>query len=99
MGLTGGLLDAGALADVLMATIQDPVYSNGSLLDRYAQVRRDIFLKVVDPLTQANLRRLCEGDPETLHQTDPFLKKVVESDVEEKARMRRNAPPLAIDML
>ena len=67
--MTGGLLDAGALGDVLIATINDRV--PGDILDKYSKARRDVFINVVDPATQANLRRLYENDPDTVGDTDP----------------------------
>ncbi|KAJ9638101.1 hypothetical protein H2204_004412 [Knufia peltigerae] len=72
MGLTGGILDAGALADVLVAVINER--KSEALLDRYSDLRRKVFLEVVDPRSQANVRRISETDPDTVGQTDPFLK-------------------------
>ncbi|KAL2221986.1 hypothetical protein M432DRAFT_204102 [Thermoascus aurantiacus ATCC 26904] len=86
LGLTGGLLDAGALADALIARINDN-YPD-SILDKYAQVRRDVFLNIVDPISQANLRRLFESDPDTLRETDPFFKSLLEADGKQKEKAR-----------
>ncbi|KAJ9291305.1 hypothetical protein DTO021C3_1105 [Paecilomyces variotii] len=86
LGLTGGLLDAGALGDALSATINDK--APDSILDRYSEVRRDIFLKVIDPASQANIRRLYENDPEAIIRTDPFLRAVHSADEKEKEKMR-----------
>ncbi|KAJ9296499.1 hypothetical protein DTO271G3_5197 [Paecilomyces variotii] len=86
LGLTGGLLDAGALGDALIATINDKAPE--SILDRYSQVRRDIFLKVIDPTSQANIRRLYENDPESILRTDPFLRAVHSADEKEKEKIR-----------
>lgn len=72
MGLTGGILDAGALGDVLVAVINER--KSEALLDRYSDLRRKVFLEVVDPRSQANVRRISETDPDTVGQTDPFLK-------------------------
>ncbi|KAK5173518.1 uncharacterized protein LTR77_002199 [Saxophila tyrrhenica] len=74
LGLTGGLLDAGALGDALIATMRDGM--SDAILDRYSQIRRDIFVNVVNPTTQANLRRLCENDPDTAGESDPLLKNI-----------------------
>ena len=78
LGLTGGLLDAAALADVLVAIVQRklPASDAEKLLQKYAEVRRDVFLKIVDPILQANTQRVREADPETVGETDPFLKMI-----------------------
>ncbi|KIW72481.1 hypothetical protein PV04_00669 [Phialophora macrospora] len=72
MGLTGGILDAGALADVLVAVMNEG--KSEKLLDRYSELRRKVFLELVDPRSQANVRRISQTDPDTVGQTDPFLK-------------------------
>jgi len=72
MGLTGGILDAGALGDVLLAVMVDG--KSEALLARYSELRRKVFLEIVDPRSQANVRRISETDPHTVGQTDPFLK-------------------------
>ncbi|KAL2011334.1 hypothetical protein VTN00DRAFT_4052 [Thermoascus crustaceus] len=86
LGLTGGLLDAGALGDTLIARINNN-YPD-SILDKYSQVRRDIFLKLVDPTSQANLRRLFDSDPDTLRETDPFFKSLLDADGKQKEKSR-----------
>jgi 2-polyprenyl-6-methoxyphenol hydroxylase-like FAD-dependent oxidoreductase len=72
MGLTGGILDAGALGDVLIAVMKDG--KSEALLTRYSDLRRKVFVEIVDPRSQANVRRISETDPDTVGQTDPFLK-------------------------
>lgn len=86
MGLTGGLLDAGALGDALIAVIKDN--ASESILDRYDEIRRSIFKSVIDPASQANLRRLCENDPETVKETDPFFKSILNADKDGKEKIR-----------
>jgi len=95
LGLTGGLLDAAALADALIAvcTGQAP----DSLLDKYAELRRNIFLDIVNPTSQANKRRLHECDPNTVGETDPFLKMLRDADTESKQKIRGHSG-LAVDM-
>ena len=72
MGLTGGILDAGALGDVLVAVIKQG--KSETLLDSYAEKRKKVFQEVVDPRSQANVRRISQNDPDTVGQTDPLLK-------------------------
>ncbi|KAJ9605068.1 hypothetical protein H2200_010458 [Cladophialophora chaetospira] len=71
MGLTGGILDAGALGDVLLAVMKDG--KSETLLDRYSELRQKVFREIVDPRSQANVRRISQTDPDTVGQTDPFL--------------------------
>lgn len=89
LGLTGGLLDAAALADALV-----PVYHKrepDNLLDMYAEVRRNVFVNVVNPTSQANKRRLHEFDPVTIGETDPFLMTLRAADAEKKQDIRAHA--------
>lgn len=51
-------------------------------------MRRDVFLNIVDPISQANLRRLFESDPDTLRETDPFFKSLLEADGKQKEKAR-----------
>ncbi len=85
MGLTGGILDAGALGDVLLAVMKEG--KSDSLLDRYSEVRRKVFLEIVDPRSTANVRRISENDPDTVGQTDPFLKLLIDPAID-KSKLR-----------
>ena len=84
MGLTGGILDAGALGDVLVAVIKQG--KSESLLDSYAEKRKKVFQEVVDPRSQANVQRVSQ-DPEIAAQNDPFLK-MLNDPLMDKSKMR-----------
>ncbi|ORY09415.1 putative monooxygenase [Clohesyomyces aquaticus] len=86
LGLTGGLLDAGALGDALIAVIKDGV--SEAILGKYDEIRRGIFQNVIDPTSQANLRRLCETDPDTVRETDPFFRSILQADKTGKEKIR-----------
>jgi 2-polyprenyl-6-methoxyphenol hydroxylase-like FAD-dependent oxidoreductase len=60
-GLTSGLLDAVALGYPLAAVFHG--LQDESILDRYAEERRKIFLKRTSPAASENLRRFEERDP------------------------------------
>jgi hypothetical protein len=47
MGLTGGLVDAGGLSDCLIGMAKHGC--DESILEKYAEIRRKIFLEVIDP--------------------------------------------------
>ena len=72
LGLTGGFGDVMGLADCLagIATGQ----ADDSILDKYDQVRKSIFLNVVDPISTANFLRITTLASEEAIQKDPFFK-------------------------
>ena len=43
------------------------------ILDRYDQVRRDIFYAVTDPISTANLERVRKDVGSVVHAQDPFF--------------------------
>ena len=69
-------LDVGGLADCLIGYYKD--LADESILDTYADVRRDIFLKYVDARSVKNLNRVAKTDPWTVKDTDPFFKIIEE---------------------
>jgi hypothetical protein len=81
---------------VLVAVINDG--TSESILDRYDEVRRGVFQNVIDPASQANLRRICETDPETVGQTDPFFRSLIEADSATKEKIR-GLGQLRVDIL
>jgi hypothetical protein len=83
LGLTGGMLDAGCLADAF-----EGIYNENqpdSILTKYSDIRREIYQKYTDPWSQENVRRLFTLDPETAHE-DPFMKAVEATSVDEETR-------------
>jgi 2-polyprenyl-6-methoxyphenol hydroxylase-like FAD-dependent oxidoreductase len=61
MGLTGGVIDAAALGDVLSAVVAGRAPE--SALDFYAKERRRVFLEVCSPIATDFKRRMSEKDP------------------------------------
>lgn len=62
LGLTGGVLDADALADVLGAVIAGRAAD--AVLDFYAEERRRVFQEVTSPMSMNFKRLLSESEPE-----------------------------------
>jgi 2-polyprenyl-6-methoxyphenol hydroxylase-like FAD-dependent oxidoreductase len=62
LGLTGGLLDALSLGDVLIAVVAGS--RREDVLDAWARERRRVFLEVTAPTAQENRRRVSERDPD-----------------------------------
>ncbi|EXM14305.1 hypothetical protein FOTG_17283 [Fusarium oxysporum f. sp. vasinfectum 25433] len=49
------------------------VGADEDILDKYAQIRRDMFVKYVDPRSIKNLNRVATSDPQTVLETDKFF--------------------------
>jgi 2-polyprenyl-6-methoxyphenol hydroxylase-like FAD-dependent oxidoreductase len=74
MGLTGGLVDVGDLADFLKG-IKRGVASN-EILEKYSEIRRQKWRDAIDPISSSNFIRVSATDPERAREVDPFLKTV-----------------------
>jgi hypothetical protein len=70
LGLTGGMLDAGCLADAFEGVFNEN--QPDSILTKYSEIRRDIFNKYTNPWSQDNVRRLNSLDPDTA-VNEPFF--------------------------
>jgi len=71
LGLTGGIVDIGGLADCLSGIYENK--ADVSILDKYNEIRSKIYKEVTDPVSSENLVRLCEQDPEKALDNDKFL--------------------------
>lgn len=82
MGITGGFVDAGGLADCLIG-MWDGV-ADESILDLYSEKRRAVWRDIIDPQSQDNFRRVSDPDPDTLLERDAVMKacKAAEGDEE-----------------
>lgn len=65
------VLDAGGLADCLIGMYQSK--ADDVILDKYAQIRREKFLKYIDDRSQRNMNRLRKADPNSVLEDDKFL--------------------------
>jgi 2-polyprenyl-6-methoxyphenol hydroxylase-like FAD-dependent oxidoreductase len=72
LGLTGGLADIDSLFDCLIGIHEGKVQD--SILDKYDQVRREMWYKFIDPVSSDNLRRLNGQDPEKALEQDKLLR-------------------------
>jgi 2-polyprenyl-6-methoxyphenol hydroxylase-like FAD-dependent oxidoreductase len=95
LGLTGGILDAGAAADALIGIFEDK--ADDSILEKYAEIRRTIFVETVNPTSQSNKMRLHDSNPDTIGDRDPFLNMLRTATPEDLQRVRANMT-LAVDM-
>jgi hypothetical protein len=87
LGLTGGLVDAGNLFDCLNGIHQG--LANDSILSRYDEVRREMYEKIINPISSENIRRLWQ-DPTAALKEDKFLEmcRKAETDPELSRRMQ-----------
>lgn len=82
LGLTGGIVDVGNLYDCLRGIYENK--ADESILDKYNEVRRKVYLDIIDVVSSSNLRRLFELDPDRAVEDDEFFKlaKKAETDPE-----------------
>ena len=64
-------LDVGGLADCFIGYHQGK--AGEEILETYANVRRELFMKYVDARSIKNLDRVRKADPWTVLDTDPFF--------------------------
>ncbi|KAK3935712.1 FAD/NAD(P)-binding domain-protein [Diplogelasinospora grovesii] len=70
-GCMSAVLDAGGLADCLIGYYEGR--ADEDILDTYAEVRREKFIKYVDSRSTRNLERVSKSDPWTVLETDKFF--------------------------
>ncbi|KAF2103920.1 FAD/NAD(P)-binding domain-containing protein [Rhizodiscina lignyota] len=72
MGLNTGIFDASSLADALVSIVQRD--ASDSLLDKWSDARRNMFLKVVDPMSRAAYWAFQDPDTDSLPDRHPMFK-------------------------
>ena len=70
-GCMSACLDVGGLADCFIGYYQGK--AGEEILQTYADVRRDIFLKYIDARSIKNLERVSKSDPWSVMETDKFF--------------------------
>src|SRR5271170_6700379 len=95
LGLTGGMLDAGCLADAF-----EGIYNENqpdSILTKYSEIRRKIYKEYTDPWSQENCKRLYSLNPDTAIK-DPFMQAVSNASSSEQSRQAFLQRPQALRM-
>ncbi|CAK7210070.1 hypothetical protein SBRCBS47491_000646 [Sporothrix bragantina] len=84
LGLTGGIVDVGGLADCLYGIWAGKADAD-EILDVYDKVRREKYSTMVDPISSENLRRMV-SDPETVLEPgkDEFLTLCLKAEKDEE---------------
>jgi hypothetical protein len=100
MGLTGGLVDAGGLSDCFIGIAKKGC--DESILEKYAEIRRKIFLEVTDPyflfvvvtgrISRENVERLFKLDAKTAATEYELFRKMNESDDFKRAMLTAPSP-------
>lgn len=70
-GCLSAVLDVDGLADCLVGIYEGK--ADDSILDVYADIRREKFLKYVDARSMKNMNRIAHSDPDSVLETDKFL--------------------------
>jgi 2-polyprenyl-6-methoxyphenol hydroxylase-like FAD-dependent oxidoreductase len=70
-GCMAATMDVAGLADCLIGFYEGKADEN--ILDLYAEIRREIFLKYIDARSLKNMNRIMKSDPNTVLNTDKFL--------------------------
>ena len=78
-----GILDAAGLADCFIGYYQGK--ASEDILEKYAQVRREIYLKYIDTRSTKNLNRVWKTDPWSVLETDKFFGIIKELNKDEEA--------------
>lgn len=86
LGLTGGLVDVGGLAQCLEGIARG--VAGDEILDLYASVRRGIWERVIDPVSSGFFLRISQMDPAKALEEDGFLKMVEEAGKDEEKRRK-----------
>jgi 2-polyprenyl-6-methoxyphenol hydroxylase-like FAD-dependent oxidoreductase len=75
LGLTGGLVDAGNLADCLIGIANG--LANDDILDKYDEIRRAAWHDVINPMSSSNITRMQYDPNEGL---DDFLQFLIKAE-------------------
>ena len=97
LGLTGGIVDIGGLYDCLIGIYQNK--ADPEILDKYSEMRRKKYQELTDPISQDNIRRLFDQDPDKAMENDEFLKllKKNEGNVEAQKEFLMSSKALMYD--
>ncbi|KAJ6261005.1 hypothetical protein Dda_3670 [Drechslerella dactyloides] len=82
LGLSGGIVDVGGLADCLIGIHEGE--TGDAILDEYSRIRIEKYQNIINPVSTENFRRLYDQDPEQVLEKDEFVKLIqqAESDLE-----------------
>lgn len=82
LGLTGGIADAGCLFDALMGIHYR--LADDRILDVYSDIRKQIWIDIIDPMSRVNFERLLARDANAVGDNDPFFQDCVKAETDDK---------------
>ncbi|OWT43555.1 monooxygenase [Pochonia chlamydosporia 170] len=96
-GCMAAVLDVAGLADCLIGYYEGK--ADEDILDAYAEIRREKFLKFIDRRSRKNMDRVSKTDADTALETDPFLALLqgMKGDVEETRRFLLKVSSIEFD--
>ena len=65
-------MDIGGLYDCLLGIYEGK--ADPKILEKYSEIRRQKYQELTDPISQDNIRRLFDQDPDQALEKDDFLK-------------------------
>ncbi|KAL3417300.1 FAD binding domain-containing protein [Phlyctema vagabunda] len=97
MGLTGGIVDVGGLAECFEGIVSGR--ADDSILDKYDEVRRRIYHDLIDTISSSNFLRVSATDPDTAVEKDEFLALVnkAKDDPQTKRRLNESVYDICYD--
>ena len=87
MGLTTGICDAAGLADCLVGVLRKGC--DDSLLDKYAEIRKEKYVNVTDKVSYSNTCLLRDTDPSKAEEVEFF--RVMNSGTEARRKILEKA--------
>ncbi|KPI34748.1 Para-nitrophenol 4-monooxygenase [Cyphellophora attinorum] len=94
LGLTTGIVDAGAVSDCLIGVLSGN--ADDTILDKYSEIRREIFTNFSDKYSRENYLRVIDSHPETLAKRDPFIQACKASETDSVVSDALNEWPMAL---
>jgi 2-polyprenyl-6-methoxyphenol hydroxylase-like FAD-dependent oxidoreductase len=82
MGLTGGMVDAGNLADCLIGLAEG--IANDDILDKYDEIRRAMWHNIINPVSSDNIIRMHTFNSDEVVDKDEFLKMLNKAEEDPK---------------
>ncbi|KAH8812372.1 hypothetical protein F5884DRAFT_785200 [Xylogone sp. PMI_703] len=97
LGLTGGIVDIGGAYDCLVGIFKG--LATPDILDKYDEIRRKMYLEIINPISSDNMTRLFNQDPDEALTKDAFFQmcKKAETDPEFSRQMQRGTKAVMHD--
>ncbi|KAG9233645.1 putative monooxygenase [Amylocarpus encephaloides] len=88
MGLTGGIVDVGGLAECLIGI--EKGLANDDILDKYSEIRIQKWKDYINPISSDNFLRVSATDPENPFEKDELLRLVKSMEDDETGEIKKS---------